>query len=76
MKLLKVVIPPSIYQFSFEESIRVPLIIQYPRIPQDMIAKTNNDLTLNINLGPTVTSILVISVPNSMQGIVDRIRVK
>ena len=54
--------------FPFEESIRVPLIIKDPRMPQNMIGKTNDDFTLNIDLAPTILSAAGIPVPKVMQG--------
>lgn len=54
--------------FPFEESIRVPLIIQDPRMPKSKIGKRNEDFTLNIDLAPTLLSAAQIPVPQGMQG--------
>ena len=54
--------------FPFEESIRVPLIIQDPRMSKSMIGTTNDDFTLNIDLAPTILSAANIPVPSVMQG--------
>jgi arylsulfatase len=42
--------------YPHEESIRVPLIIQDPRMPAAMRGTENHDFTLNIDLAPTILS--------------------
>jgi arylsulfatase A-like enzyme len=54
--------------YPFEESIRVPLIILDPRMAADKRGGTNDDLTLNVDLAPTILSALGKSVPEGMQG--------
>lgn len=54
--------------FPYEESIRVPLIIEDPRMPTVMRGKRNDDFTLNIDLAPTILSAAKIPVPGVMQG--------
>jgi len=54
--------------YPHEESIRVPLVIEDPRMPRNMRGKTNDDLTLNIDLAPTLLSAAGIAVPKKMQG--------
>jgi len=54
--------------YPHEESIRVPLVIQDPRMPESQRGTTNNDFTLNIDLAPTLLSAAGIDVPEQMQG--------
>ncbi|NIJ55079.1 sulfatase family protein [Dyadobacter arcticus] len=54
--------------FGFEESIRVPLIISGNVLP-DHLKKTKNDqISLNIDIAPTILSLAGIPVPAQMQG--------
>jgi len=54
--------------YPHEESIRVPLVIQDPRMPESQRGTTNDDFTLNIDLAPTLLSAAGIDVPEQMQG--------
>ncbi|CAB9507994.1 Extracellular sulfatase SULF-1 [Seminavis robusta] len=54
--------------FAYEESIRVPLIIQDPRMPKTKVGQRNDDFTLSIDLAPTILSAAKIPVPTVMQG--------
>jgi len=54
--------------FPHEESIRIPLIIQDPRMPDEVRGTSNDEFTLNIDLAPTILSAAGISVPDRMQG--------
>lgn len=54
--------------YPHEESVRVPLVIQDPRMPQSVRGTTNDDFTLNIDLAPTILSAAGIPVPPHMQG--------
>jgi len=54
--------------YPFEESIRVPLVIQDPRMPESHIGTRNDDFTLNIDLAPTILSAANIPIPRFMQG--------
>lgn len=54
--------------YPHQESIRVPLIIKDPRMPQQMIGTTNDDFALNVDLAPTILSAAGITPPPSMQG--------
>lgn len=40
--------------YPFEESIRVPLVIQDPRMPKEVRGTVNEEFTLNIDLAPTI----------------------
>lgn len=52
----------------YEESIRVPLIITGPGIPNRMRGKKLNDLALNIDIAPTILDIAGIAIPSKMDG--------
>jgi len=54
--------------YPHEESVRVPLVIQDPRMPDSVRGTTNDDFTLNIDLAPTLLSAAGIEVPPHMQG--------
>ena len=54
--------------FPFEESIRVPLIIQDPRMSREFQGTDNEEFTLNVDLAPTLLSVAQIPVPSFMQG--------
>jgi len=54
--------------YPHDESVRVPLIIQDPRMPMAMRGTVNDDFTLNIDLAPTILSAANIPVPSHMQG--------
>ena len=53
---------------AFEESIRVPLVIQDPRMPAASRGNINDDFTLSVDLAPTILSAARIPVPTYMQG--------
>ena len=52
-----------------QESVRVPLIIHDPRMPKEKIGTQNDDLTLSIDLAPTMLSAAGVDVPVRMQGV-------
>lgn len=52
----------------FEESIRVPLVIQDPRMPKTLHGTRNEDWTLNIDLAPTILGAAQIPPSDFMQG--------
>jgi arylsulfatase A-like enzyme len=54
--------------YPFEESIRVPLIVVDPRMPAGERGTTNDALTLNVDLAPTILAAAAIPAPASMQG--------
>lgn len=55
--------------FMYEPSIRVPLLIADPRVPEDARRSTAEALALNIDLAPTVLALAGVPVPASMQGL-------
>jgi arylsulfatase len=54
--------------YAFEESIKVPLIIKDPRMPEQQQGTTNGEFTLSVDLAPTILSAANIQVPDVMQG--------
>jgi arylsulfatase A-like enzyme len=54
--------------YGHEESIRVPLIIYDPRLPGDLRGQRRHEMTLNIDIAPTILDIAGVTIPESMQG--------
>mmetsp|Transcript_20872 Transcript_20872/g.31349 ORF Transcript_20872/g.31349 Transcript_20872/m.31349 type:complete len:484 (-) Transcript_20872:486-1937(-) len=54
--------------YPYQESIRVPLIIYDPRMPQDQIGRLNDSLTLNIDLAETILGAASVKPDDLMQG--------
>ncbi|MDQ8188977.1 sulfatase [Roseibacillus persicicus] len=54
--------------YPHQESIRVPLIINDPRMPAEKKGSTNDEFTLNVDLAPTILSATGIKPPQTMQG--------
>jgi arylsulfatase len=54
--------------YPHEESIRVPLIIRDPRAAKDKRGTISGDMTLNVDLAPTILTAAGIPVPGVMQG--------
>ncbi len=54
--------------YPHQESIRVPLIINDPRMEQSKYGMVNEDFTLNVDLAPTILSAAGIQAPEEMQG--------
>ncbi len=54
--------------YPHQESIRVPLIIRDPRMLESKRNQTNDALTLNVDLAPTILSTVGIEAPKTMQG--------
>jgi arylsulfatase A-like enzyme len=51
-----------------EESIRAPLIIYDPRVPEPMRGQRCDAMSLNIDLSPTLMALAGESIPNAVQG--------
>ncbi len=54
--------------YPHEESIRVPLVIRDPRMPETRRGTRNDDFTLNVDLAPTILAAAGINAPGRMQG--------
>ena len=54
--------------YPHEESIRVPLVIQDPRLPPEARGVVVDEMTLSIDVAPTLLSAAGIPVPAGMQG--------
>jgi len=52
----------------YEESIRVPLVVVDPRMPESMHNTRSDEFTLNIDLAPTLLQAAKIPIPCVMQG--------
>lgn len=53
----------------YEESIRVPLVIYDPRLPAKLQGTKRQQMSLNIDIAPTVLSIAGHTIPETMQGV-------
>lgn len=54
--------------YGHEESIRVPLIIYDPLLPDEKRRGEPNQIALNIDIAPTIVSMAGLSIPGRMQG--------
>ncbi len=54
--------------YPHQESIRVPLIIRDPRMPAKLKGKTDDAMTLNVDLAPTILAATDLAPPATMQG--------
>lgn len=54
--------------FAHEESIRVPLVVYDPRLEKSKRGKVCDQLTLNIDMAPTILNMAGVDVPQPMQG--------
>jgi arylsulfatase A-like enzyme len=52
----------------YEESIRVPFIIRDPRLSARLRGVRRKEMTLNIDVAPTILSLAGVPVPSAMQG--------
>jgi arylsulfatase A-like enzyme len=52
----------------YEESIRVPIIVRGPGIPETMRGGRPDELTLNIDVAPTILEMAGVPVPSEMDG--------
>ncbi len=53
-------------RLAYEESIRMPLLVRYPKIVKAGTAR--DELALNIDLAPTLLELADVAVPSTMQG--------
>jgi arylsulfatase len=54
--------------YPYEESVRIPLVILDPRIPDKMKGSTMDELVLNIDIAPGILGAARIKIPAGMQG--------
>ena len=54
--------------YPYEESIRVPLIVRDPRMPNSKRGTTNDEFVLNVDLAPTILAFAGVAAPSRMQG--------
>lgn len=55
--------------FGYEESIRVPLFIYYPGLPDALRDTEPGQIALNIDVAPTILGLANVEAPGKMQGI-------
>jgi N-acetylglucosamine-6-sulfatase len=53
-------------RLAYEESIRLPLLVRYPKLIKT--GTVRNEFALNIDLAPTLLSLVGVPVPTTMQG--------
>ncbi len=53
-------------RFMYEESLRMPLLVRYPR--EITPGSINSDIVLNLDFGPTFLDFAGVSIPDDMQG--------
>jgi alpha-L-rhamnosidase len=53
----------------FEQSLRVPLVVYDPRLPEDRRGRVVDPLALNIDLAPTILELAQVKVPRHYQGL-------
>lgn len=54
--------------YLYEESIRTPLIIADPRLPARFRGTTRREMTLNLDISPTLLSLAGVAIPPAVQG--------
>ena len=54
--------------YLYEESIRTPMIVYDPRLPVRMRGKVRSEMTLNLDVAPTLLGLAQVAQPPSMQG--------
>jgi arylsulfatase len=54
--------------YPHEESIRVPLVVWDPRMPESLHGTTDDSFTLNVDLAPTILGAAKLQPPRVMQG--------
>jgi len=54
--------------YPYQNSIRVPLIIRDPRLPDSSRGMRNEDIVLNVDVAPTILSAVDLPVPSVVQG--------
>ncbi len=52
----------------YEESIRIPIIVRGPGIPNALLGEKLNNLALNIDIAPTILDMAGVSIPSEMDG--------
>ena len=53
---------------AYEESLRIPLLVRWPKLGEKARGKTVDQIALNIDLAPTLLDLAGVPVPDSMQG--------
>lgn len=53
---------------AYDESLRIPLLVRYPKLGERARGKTVDQIALNLDLAPTFLDLAGVEVPQSMQG--------
>lgn len=53
-------------RFMYEESLRIPLLVRYPRLPKSGLVEQR--WVMNIDIAPTILDFAGVGIPQSMQG--------
>jgi arylsulfatase A-like enzyme len=53
---------------AYEESLRVPFLVRYPKGMRQTKGRTEDDMVLNIDLAPTLLDFAGVAIPKEMQG--------
>ncbi len=54
--------------YGYNESLRVPLLVYDPRLPENLRGRIRDEIALNIDIAPTILSLAGADVPEVMQG--------
>jgi len=54
--------------YAYEPSIRVPLLVYDPRLPEALRGSRRAEMTINADIAPTLLSVAGLTPPNTMQG--------
>jgi arylsulfatase A-like enzyme len=54
---------------AYDESLRIPLIVRWPKLGEKGRGKVVDQMTLNLDLAPTLLDLAGVKIPNSMQGL-------
>jgi arylsulfatase A-like enzyme len=53
---------------AYEESMRIPLLVRYPKLGERNRGRVDDRLVLNLDVAPTILDLAGETIPNSMQG--------
>lgn len=54
---------------AYDESLRIPLLVRYPKLGESAKGKTVDKMALNLDLAPTFLDLAGVKVPDTMQGL-------
>jgi arylsulfatase A-like enzyme len=53
---------------AYDESLRIPLLVRYPKLGEKSRGKTIDPMALNLDLAPTILDLAGVTIPGTMQG--------